>query len=129
MRRSADGRLRRLEKWAARGLFALGGVLVSLILLAIIVKVMIQDGAVFQGSILLMIVVSAVLALFLAYLRDERKNSASTSSNQQQRLPQTEETAKTLSEPGVEMAASVTEHTTAKLGEGVITQVEKPQSG
>lgn len=99
----------------------------SLILLVIIVKVMIQDGAVFQGSILLMIVVSAVLALFLAYLRDERKNSASTSSNQQQRLPQVDETAKTLSEPGVEMAASVTEHTTAKLGEEVITQIEKPQ--
>src|SRR5262245_1350254 len=115
--RLSDDLLRKFEKWAARALLALGGIAVSLIIWAIIVKLMIKEGAIFPGSMLLMFVIGAILLLFLAYLRDERKNSASTQSNQQRRLPQAQETAKMLSEPNAEMAASVTEQTTTRLEE------------
>jgi hypothetical protein len=110
-------RLSTLEKWAARALFALCGVLGGLMLWAIIAKVMIEKGRVFQGIIVLMILAGAALALFLAYLDSERKKLASARSNQQHRLMQAQETAKMLPEPGIEMAASVTEKTTANLAE------------
>jgi hypothetical protein len=123
----SDDWLRRLEKWAARALFALGGILGSLMLWAIIVKVMIEKGNILGGSIVLMIIAGAALASLLAYLDSERKKSASTRSNQQQRLPQAEETAKMLSEPSIETAASVTEHTTARLEEKIETPIKSPQ--
>jgi DNA-binding transcriptional MerR regulator len=111
----SDDWLRRLEKWAARALFALCGVLGGLMLWAIIAKVMIEKGKIFQGSVVLMILAASVLVILLAYLDSERKKSASARSNQQHHLPQAQETAKMLSEPNAEMAASVTEQTTAKL--------------
>jgi hypothetical protein len=115
--RFSDDWMRKMEKWAARALLALGSIAVSLILWAIIVKLMIKEGAIFPGSMLLMLVTGVVLLLFLVYLKEERKNSASAQSNQQHRPPQAQETAKMLSEPNVEMAASVTEQTTAHLEE------------
>jgi hypothetical protein len=108
-------RLRTLEKWAARALFALCGVLGGLMLWAIIAKVMIEKGRIFQGIIVLMILAGAALALFLAYLDSERKKLASARSNQQHSLSPAAETAKMLPEPGIEMATSVTEQTTARL--------------
>lgn len=119
--------LRGLEKWAVRALFALGGILGSLMLWAIIGKVMIEEGKILEGSVLLMILAGAVLASLLAYLDSERKKSASIRSNQQQRLPQAEDTAKMLSEPGAETAASVTEHTTARLEEKLEAPIKSPQ--
>jgi uncharacterized Zn finger protein (UPF0148 family) len=113
----SDDWLRRLEKWAARGLFALGGILGGLMLWAIIAKVMIEKGRIFQGSVVLMILAAAALVMFLAYLDSERKKLASARSNQQHRLPQAQETAKMLSEANAEMAVSVTEQTTARLEE------------
>ena len=113
----SDDWLRRLEKWAARALFALGGILGGLMLWAIIAKVMIEKGRIFQGIVVLMILAASALALFLAYLDSERRKSASAQSNQQHRLPQAQETAKMLSEPSVEMMASVTEQTTSRLEE------------
>jgi hypothetical protein len=118
----ADGRfsddwLRKMEKWAVRALFAIGSIAVSLILWAIIVKLMIKEGAIFAGSMILMLVIGVVLLGFLAYLQEKRKKSASTQSNQGHRLPQAQETAKMLSEPNAEMAASVTEQTTTRLEE------------
>ena len=109
--------LRALEKWAARALFTLGGILGGLMLWGIIAKVMIEKGRIFQGIVVLMILAAAALALFLAYLDSERRKSASARSNQQHHLPQTQETAKMLSEPNAEMAVSVTEQTTANLAE------------
>ena len=117
--RFSDNWLRKMEKWAVRALFAIGSIAVSLILWAIIFKLMIKEGAIFQGSMLLMLVIGVILLLFLAYLRDERKNSASTQSNQQHPLPQAQETAKMLSEPNAELAVSVTEQTTARLEEKI----------
>jgi len=111
----SDDRVRKIEKWAVRALFALGGILGSLMLWAIIVKMMIEKGKIFEGCIVLMILAGAALASLLAYLDSERKKSASTRSNQQNRLPQAQETAKMLSEPNAEMAVSVTEQTTAHL--------------
>ena len=99
-----------------------------LILWAIIVKLMIEEGGIFVGSMLLMLVAGVVLLSFLTCLRSERKMSPSSRLNQQQRLREAEETAKILPEPNLEMAISVTEHTTAKLGESVIPPMEKPQS-
>jgi uncharacterized Zn finger protein (UPF0148 family) len=113
----SDDWLRRLEKWAARALFALGGLLVGLMLWGIIAKMMIEKGRIFQGIVVLMILAAAALASLLAYLDSERKKSASARSNQQHRLPQAQETAKMLSEPNAEMAVSVTEQTTANLAE------------
>ena len=113
----SDDWLRRLEKWAARALFALGGILGGLMLWAIIAKVMIEKGRIFQGSVVLMILAAAALVMFLAYLDSERKKPASARSNQQHRLPQAQETAKMLSEPNAEMTVSVTEQTTARLEE------------
>jgi hypothetical protein len=78
-------------------------------------QVMIEKGRIFQGSIVLMILAAAALTLLLAYLDSERRKSASARSNQQHRLPQAQETAKMLPEPNAEMAASVTEQTTANL--------------
>jgi hypothetical protein len=115
--RLSDDWLRRLEKWAARALFALGGILVGLMLWGIIAKVMIEKGRIFQGIVVLMILAAAALATFLAYLDSERKKSASARSNQQDHLPPAQETAKMLSEPNAEMAVSVTEQTTANLAE------------
>src|SRR5215470_5220652 len=115
--RFSDDWLRKMEKWAARALLALGSIAVSLILWAIIVKLMIKEGAIFAGSMLLMLVIGVVLLTFLAYMQDKRKNSTSTRSNQQNRLPQAQETAKMLPEPNAEMAVSVTEQTTAHLEE------------
>jgi hypothetical protein len=115
--RLSDDWLRKFEKWVARALFAIGSVAVSLILWAIIVKLMIKEGAIFAGSMLLMLVIGVVLLGFLAYLQEKRKNSASDRSNQQHRLPQAQETAKMLPEPNAEMAASVTEQTTTRLEE------------
>jgi uncharacterized membrane protein len=117
--RLSDDWLRRLEKWAARALFALGGILGGLMLWAIIAKVMIEKGRIFQGIIVLMILAAAALALFLAYLDSERRKSASAQSNQQHRLPQAQETAKMLSEANAEMAVSVTEQTTANMAEKI----------
>jgi len=113
--RLSDDWLRKFEKWAWRALFALGSVAVSLIIWAIIVKLMIKEGAIFAGSMLLMLVIGVVLLSFLAYLQEKRKNSASTQSNQGRRLPQAQETAKMLSEPNAEMVVSATEQTTAHL--------------
>ena len=113
----SDDWLRRLEKWAARALFALGGILGGLMLWAIIAKVMIEKGRIFQGSVVLMILAAVALVMFLAYLDSERKKPASARSNQQHRLPQAQETAKMLSEANAEMAVSVTEQTTARLEE------------
>lgn len=124
----SDDRMRRLEKWSVRALFTLGGILGGLMLWAIIGKVMIEKGKIFEGSIILMILAGAGLASFLGYLDSERKKSASTRLNQQPRLPQAEETVKMLSEPNLEMASSVTEHTTARLEEKLKTPIEKPQS-
>jgi len=115
--RFSDDWLRKMEKWASRALFAIRSVAVSLILWAIIVKLMIKEGAIFAGSMILMLVIGVVLLLFLVYLKEERKNSASTQSNQRQGLPQAQETAKMLSEPHAEMEASVTEQTTTRLEE------------
>jgi uncharacterized membrane protein len=115
----SDDRLRRLEKWAAGALFALGGILGGLMLWAIIAKVMIEKGRIFQGIIVLMILAAAALALFLAYLDSERKKPASSRSNRQHRLPQAQETAKMLSEANAEMAVSVTEQTTTNLAEKI----------
>jgi len=118
-RRLSDDWLHKFEKWAARALFALCSIAVSLILWAIIANVMIKEGGIFTGSMLLMLVIGVVLASFLAYLKGERKNSASIRSNQQHHLPQAQETAKMLSEPNAEMAASVTEQTTTRLEEKI----------
>jgi uncharacterized membrane protein len=115
--RLSDDRLRRLEKWAARALFTLGGILGGLMLWGIIAKVMIEKGRVFQGIVVLMILAAAALVTLLAYLDSERKKSASARSNQQHHLPQAQETAKMLSEPNAEIAVSVTEQTTANLAE------------
>jgi hypothetical protein len=115
--RLSDDLLRKMEKWAMRALLALGSIGVSLILWAIIVKLMIKEGAIFPGSVLLMLLIGAVLLLFLVYLKEVRKNSASPQSNQQHRLTQAQETAKMLSEPNADMAASVTEQTTTRLEE------------
>jgi len=124
----SDNRLRKLEKWAARAVFTLGAILGGLMLWGVIVKVMIEKGKIFEGGIILMILAGAGLASFLGYLDSERKKSATTPSNQRQRLPQAEETARMLPESNLEMTASVTEHTTVRLGETVITPIEKPQS-
>ncbi|HKQ75349.1 MAG TPA: hypothetical protein VJ810_16740 [Blastocatellia bacterium] len=114
-----DDRLRKLEKWAVRALYALGGVLGSLMLGAIIFKVMIEKGRIFQGSILLMILAGIGLVSFLAYLDSARKKLALSRRNQHQRLTQAQETAKMLSESKLEMAPSVTEQTTASLEERI----------
>ena len=124
----SGARLRKIEKWAARGLFAIGGVLGGLMLWAIIAKVMIEKGKIFEGGIVLLILTGAVLASFLAYLDSDRKKSASARSNQHHRLEPAEETAKMLSAANAEVAASVTEHTTAKLGERDAIPVEKRHS-
>jgi uncharacterized Zn finger protein (UPF0148 family) len=113
----SDDWLRKFEKCAVRALFAIGGVLGGLMLWAIIAKVMIEKGKIFEGGIILLILTGAVLASFLAYLDSERKKSASIRSNQQHRLTQAQETAKMLSEPNAEMAASVSEQTTTRLEE------------
>jgi hypothetical protein len=115
----SDDRLRKLEKWAVRALFALGGILGGLMLWAIIVKVMIEGGSVFKGSIILMVIAAIGLFAFLGYLESQRNKPASTRSIQPQPPGPAEETAKMLSEPNLEMAASVTEHTTAKLEERI----------
>ena len=115
--RLSDDWLRKFEKWAKRALLALGSIAVSLILWAIIVKLMIKEGAIFAGSMLLMLVIGVVLLSFLAYLKEERKNSGSPQSNQRHRPPQAQETAKMLSEPNAEMVVSATEQTTAHLEE------------
>lgn len=109
-----------------RALFALGGILGGSMLWAVIVKVMIEEGSVFKGSIILMMIAAIGLFAFLGYLESQRKRSVSTRLNQQPQPAQAKETAKMLSEPDLEMSASVTEHTTAKLGEGVKAPVEKP---
>jgi hypothetical protein len=82
-----------------------------------VAKAMIEKGKIFQGSLVLMILAGAALGLVLAYLDSARKKSASARLNQKHRLPQAQETAKLLSEPNAEMAASVTEQTTARLEE------------
>jgi len=115
--RLSDDWLRMFEKWAARALFALCSIAVSLIIWAIIANVIIREGGIFKGSMLLMLVIGVVLLSFLAYMQDKRKNSTATQSNQQHRLTQAQETAKMLSEPNAEMAASVTEQTTTRLEE------------
>jgi hypothetical protein len=81
----SDDWLRRLEKWAASALFALGGLLVGLMLWAIIAKMMIEKGKIFQGIVVLMILAVAALASLLAYLDSERRKSAAARSNQQHR--------------------------------------------
>jgi hypothetical protein len=112
--------MRRLEKWAVLALFTLGGAHGGVLLWKIIVNVMIEQGKIFEGATVLLILAIAALILFLAYLLSERKNSGAARSNPQQRLPeapQAVDTAKMLPEPNAEMAASVAEHTTAKLEE------------
>jgi zinc ribbon protein len=113
--------LRKLKKWAGVALFAMGGIFVSMLLWKIIFKVMIEEGKIWEGSVVLMIIGSAVLALLLAYLNSEHiKKSTATRSNQPKHPPQSVETAKMLPEPNTEMAASVTEQTTSKLEETII---------
>jgi zinc-ribbon domain len=115
--RLSDNWFRSLGKWATGALFLLCGSLGCLMLLGVIAiaKAMIEKGKIFQGSIVLMILAGAALGLVLAYLDSARKKSASARLNQQHRLSQAQVTAKLLSEPNAEMAASVTEQTTANL--------------
>ncbi|MGH9753303.1 MAG: zinc-ribbon domain-containing protein [Blastocatellia bacterium] len=119
--------LHRLEKWAVRALFALGGVLGSLALWAIISKVMIEEDRIFDGSVILMILAAVFLYIFVIYRYYERKEPASTQSNPQQRLPESAETAKMLPEPSIEVVASVTEHTTARLEEKIDAPIKSAQ--
>jgi ribosomal protein L37E len=107
--------LRKLEKGAWVALLALGGILVSLLLWAIIFKVMIEEGKIWEGSMVLMILCVVAMALFLAYMHV--KKSTSARSNPSQRLPEAAETAKMLAEPNFEVADGVTEHTTTRLEE------------
>jgi hypothetical protein len=123
----SDDWLRKFEKWVGQALLALGSIAISLILWAIIVKVMIKEGGIFVGSMLLMLLIGVVLALFLVYLKGERKNSAAIRSNQEPPLPGAEETAKMLPEPLVEMAPSVIEHTTARLEEKIDAPIRNPR--
>jgi hypothetical protein len=112
--------LSKLEKWARLALFGLGGVLGSLLLWAIIFKVMIEQGRIFQGSVTLMILAAISLYIFVIYMYYERKESAPIRSNQPRGLPESPgaaDTAKMLPEPNTQMAASVTEQTTSKLEE------------
>lgn len=116
--------LRKLEKWAGVGLFAMGGIFFSLLIWAIIYKVMVKEGKIWEGATVLMIIGAAVLSAFLAYMHSEHiKKSPATRSNQPQRplqSPETLDTAKMLPEPNDDMAASVTEHTTARLEEKTV---------
>src|SRR5262245_19000922 len=123
----SDERSRKLEKWIARALIALGAFFGGLILWAIIVKGMIEQGQMFAGSLGLLALAVAALAIFWAFLREMRGKSASTQSKEQKSLPQAPDTAKMLSEPDAEMTHSVTEHTTARLGERVGASIEKRQ--
>lgn len=113
----SDDWLRRLEKWVSRALMALCGITISLIIWTIIVNVMIKERGIFVGSMFLALVIGVVLASILAYLKGERINPASIRSYRQHHLSRAQETAKMLSEPSVEMAAGVTEQTTANLAE------------
>jgi membrane protein DedA with SNARE-associated domain len=78
---------------------------------------MIKERGIFVGSMFLALVIGVVLASILAYLKGERINPASIRSYRQHHLSRAQETAKMLSEPSVEMAAGVTEQTTANLAE------------
>jgi ABC-type uncharacterized transport system permease subunit len=115
----SDNWFRGLGKWATGAIFLLCGSLGGLMLLGLIAisKASIEKGKIFQGIMMWMILAAAALGLVLAYLDSARKKSASAQSNQQHRLPQAQETAKMLSEPNAEMAASVTEQTTTRLEE------------
>jgi hypothetical protein len=111
-------RLRKIEKWALRALIGLGSVLGGLLLWGIIAKLMIQDGLIMPGVILLMVIALIASAIIWAYtyaVESQRKKPASTQLNEREHLTPAEETAKMLSEPNLEMATSVTEHTTASL--------------
>src|SRR5262245_43288982 len=111
-------RLRKIEKWAFRAFVGLGGVLGGLGLWGIIAKLMIQDGKIIPGVILLMVIAFIALAMFWAYMvGTQRKKPASTQLNERQHLTAAEETAKMLSEPSIEISSSVTEQTTARLEE------------
>ena len=115
----SDNWFRGLGKWATGALFLLCGSLGCLMLLGLIAisKAAIEKGKIFQGIMMWMIFAAAALGLVLAYLDSARKKSASARLNQQHRLPQAQETAKMLSVPNAEMAAGVTEQTTARLEE------------
>jgi len=115
----SDNWFRGLGKWARGAIFLLCGSLGGLMLLGLITisKASIEKGKIFQGVMMWMIFAAAALGLVLAYLDSARKKSASARLNQQHRLPQAQETAKMLSEPNAEMAASVTEQTTTRLEE------------
>jgi zinc ribbon protein len=115
--RLSSGWLHKLEKLAAVALVGLGGILLSMLLWAIIFKVMIEQGKIWEGSVVLMILKAAGLALFLAYMRNK---SSATRANQPQRLPEAVDTAKMLPEPNAEIAASMTEQTTSKLEEKIL---------
>jgi ABC-type uncharacterized transport system permease subunit len=113
----SDNWFRGLGKWATGAIFLLCGSLGGLMLLGLIAitKTMIEEGKIFQGIMMWMVLAAAALGLILAYLDSARKKPASARLNQQHRLPQAQVTAKLLSEPNAEMAASVTEQTTANL--------------
>ena len=109
-------RLRKIEKWALRALIGLGSILGGLVLWGIIAKLMIQDGLIIPGVILLMVIALFASAIIWAYLVESRRKKPSpTQLNERQHLKPAEDTAKMLSEPNFEVATSVTEHTTASL--------------
>jgi hypothetical protein len=88
---------------------------------------MIEQGQIFAGSLGLLALAGAALAIFWAFLREKHGKSAPTQSKEQKSLSQAPDTAKMLSEPGLEMAHSVTENTTARLGERAGASIEKRQ--
>jgi hypothetical protein len=87
---------------------------------------MIRHGQIFEASVGLLAVAALVLTFIWALLKEKRGKPAATKSMEQKSLSQVPDTDKMLSESGVDVTYSVTEHTTARLGEKSAIQVENP---
>jgi hypothetical protein len=108
-------RQRRIEHWLSIAAVGTITTLIAATLWAIIYKIIILKGHVFEGVIFLSIIVGAAIALSLVIYRESLREALTKRQLSQPTLPETEHTAKLLPETDFEPIPSVIEHTTELL--------------
>ena len=108
-------RQRRIERWLSILLGSMLTIFVVAVLWAVVYKIIIIKGDVFEGLIFLALFVAAVTALLLVVYRESLREASTKRQLSQTTLPLTEHTAKLLPESDLEPIPNVTEGTTELL--------------
>jgi hypothetical protein len=108
-------RQRQIERWISILLGSTFTIFVGAVIWALVYKIIIVKGEVFEGIVFLALFVAVVTALLLVVYRESLLEAATKHRLSQPGLPLTEPTGKLLAESDLEPIPSVTERTTELL--------------